>query len=76
MRSEGHTQYRVSGKFIEGSAAGMPVAAILPWVEKVVHPGLGMMEKRVQPGKATGSVTAGARVLNLILEPPSGEELG
>ncbi|MCI4372429.1 MAG: hypothetical protein L3K02_02120 [Thermoplasmata archaeon] len=46
------------------------------WVEMVVHPSLDMMDKMVKGGKVTGGVSAGSRVVHMVLEASSGEELG
>jgi hypothetical protein len=69
-------QFLISGEFIEAQIAGKPMEEIFTWVEMVVHPSLDMMDKMVEAGKLTGGVAAGSRVLHVVLEAPSAEELG
>jgi hypothetical protein len=69
-------QYLVSGEFIEEHTAGKPIEEVFAWVEMVVHPSLDAMDKMVQGGKMTGGAAAGARVLHVILDASSGEEVG
>jgi hypothetical protein len=69
-------QYYVTGEFIEANTAGKPIEVVFPWVEMVIHPSLDALDKMVKDGKATGGASAGARVLHMILDASSGEEVG
>lgn len=69
-------QYLITGEFVEGNTAGKPAAEVFGWVEMVVHPSLDALDKMVKDGKATGGAAAGARVLHMIADASSGEEVG
>jgi hypothetical protein len=69
-------QYLVSGEFIEGNLAGKPTEEIFAFVETIVHPSLDSLDKMVQGGKASGGAVAGARILHMIMDASSGEDVG
>ena len=69
-------QFFVTGEFVEENIAGKPMEEAFAWIGMVVHPSLEALDKMVQDRQVTGGVAAGARVLHMIIDASSGEEVG
>jgi hypothetical protein len=69
-------QYLIRGEFVEENIAGKPLEENIRFIESVVHPSLGMLEKAVHEKKLTGGVVAGVREGVMIMEASSNEEVG
>jgi hypothetical protein len=69
-------QYFVKGEFLDETVIGKQIEESLGWLERVVHPSLGMLAKAVEERKITGGATAGVRESIFILEAESNEDVG